>query len=172
MDFFNTNDSLAPMYLTYSGLIRHDEREELPYQMYMPVVDQTVAGKSIYDVLTRGREMIGTLLMERVMDHEKLPEPEEILPLGDADEMPTFINVELDRFKHLIAPKETVIRPMGALKQPQQVLSQVYDFQPVFITEDGIGRYAIVSMKDYDMFQNTIGMVLDKQDIADALDDI
>ena len=171
MDFFNTNDSLAPMYLTYSGLIRHDEREELPYQMYMPVVDQTVAGKSIYDVLTRGREMIGTLLMERVMDHEDLPEPEETLPEGDADEMATFINVELDRFKHLIAPKETLIRPMSALKHPKQLLSHVYDFQPVFITEEGIGRYVIVSMKDYDMFQNTIGMVLDKQDIVDALDD-
>ncbi|WP_203650378.1 hypothetical protein [Secundilactobacillus yichangensis] len=172
MDFFDTADSLAPMYLTYSGLIRHDEREEQPYQMYMPVVDQTVAGKSIYDVLTRGQEMIGTLLMERVMDHEELPEPEEILPLGDADEMATFINVELDRFKHLIAPKKTVIYPMSALKQPKQLLSQVYDFQPVFITEDGIGRYVVVSMKDYDMFQNTIGMMLDKQDIADALDDV
>ena len=157
MDFFNTADSLAPMYLTYSGLIHHDEREELPYQMYMPVIDQTIAGKSIYDVMTRGREMIGTLLMERVMDHENLPEPEETLPHGDADEMATFINVELDRFKHLIAPKETVIQPMSALKQSKQILSQVYDFQPVFITEDGIGRYVIVSMKDYDMFQ---GMAL------------
>ena len=171
MAFFDPIDSLAPMYLTYSGLIRHDEREEQPYQMYMPVVDQTVAGKSVYDVLTRGREMIGTLLMERIMDHEDLPEPEDTLPIGDADEMPTFINVELDRFKHLIAPKETVIRPMNALKQPKQVLSQVYDFQPVFITEDGIGRYVVISMKDYDMFQNTIGMVLDKQDIADAMED-
>ncbi|MCH5461672.1 hypothetical protein HC026_03410 [Lactobacillus sp. LC28-10] len=172
MDFFNTANSLAPQYLTYSGLIRHDEREELPYQMYIPVIDQNVAGTSIYDVLTRGREMIGTLLMERVMDHEDLPQSDETLPTGDADEMPTFINVELDRFKHLIAPKETVIAPMSALKAPKQLLSQVYDFQPVFITEDGIGRYVIVSMKDYDMFQNAIGMVLDKQDIADALDDI
>ncbi|GAX04017.1 hypothetical protein IWT140_01651 [Secundilactobacillus pentosiphilus] len=167
MDFFDTNDSLAPMYLTYSGLIRHDERGELPYQMYMPVIDQTIAGDSIYDVLTRGREMIGTLLMERVLDHEDLPEPEETLPVGEADEMPTFINVELDRFKHLIAPRKTVIKPMGALKQPKRLLSQVFDFQPVFITENGIGRYAVVSMQDYDMFQDAIGMVLDKREIEE-----
>jgi len=171
MDFFDTANSLAPMYLTYSGLIRHDEREELPYQMYIPVIDHTVAGQSVYDVVTRGREMIGALLMEKGMDGEDIPESEATLPQGDADEMPTFINVELDRFKHLIAPKESVIRPINALKQPKRILSQVYDFQPVFITEDGIGRYVVVTVRDYDMFQNAIGMMLDKQDIEDALEE-
>lgn len=170
MELLHRNDSMVPKYLTYGGLVRYDIAEEQPYQLYMPVIDQTVYGTSIYDVLERGRELLGVLLIEKVLDGENVPESDISLPTADSDEMPTFLNVEIDRFKHMIKPTETIICPISALRTPERFLSRVFDMQPVFITERGRGAYAVVTMRDFDMYQSAVSIILDKEDIKGALD--
>ncbi|MTV82694.1 hypothetical protein [Secundilactobacillus folii] len=161
-----------PEFLTYAGLIRHNGESEPQYQLYLPVFDITVRGTSIYEVIEQGRELLGVMLIEKVLDGDELPAQATMTPIAAIDEMPTFINVEISRYKHLIKPKETRIFPVQALRQPEAFLSQVFDLQPVFITEHGRGAYVIVSMRDFDMYQNAVGMVLDKSKMDDTMADL
>ena len=43
-----------------------------------------------------------------------------------------------------------VIQPVSDLRSYNEVLSNVHEGSPVFLTKNGHGRYAILDMKDYD----------------------
>ena len=48
------------------------------------------------------------------------------------------------------------IKPISDLEDYDQVLQDVTTFEPVFLTKDGRGRYAIIDMRDYERMQATL----------------
>lgn len=53
------------------------------------------------------------------------------------------------------------IQPVSALRDYNKLLHQVDDNNPVFLTKNGYGKYAIINIKDYDRYVN--GMKLLKE---------
>ncbi len=43
-----------------------------------------------------------------------------------------------------------VIQPVSDLRSYNEVLSNVHEGSPVFLTKNGHGRYVVLDMKDYD----------------------
>ena len=53
------------------------------------------------------------------------------------------------------------IKPVSDLRSYNEVLSDVHEGSPVFLTKNGRGRYAILDMKDFDRL-NAAGTLMSK----------
>lgn len=51
------------------------------------------------------------------------------------------------------------IKPISALRNYTEVLRDVAEGSPVFLTKNGRGRYAIVDMQDYERTQATLRLM-------------
>jgi prevent-host-death family protein len=51
------------------------------------------------------------------------------------------------------------IKPVSDLRNYNEVLREVSTGQPVFLTKNGRGRYAIIDLEDYDRSQATMALL-------------
>ncbi|WP_232510070.1 MULTISPECIES: type II toxin-antitoxin system prevent-host-death family antitoxin [Tetragenococcus] len=51
------------------------------------------------------------------------------------------------------------IRPISDLRNYSQVLQEVTNEQPVFLTENGKGKYAVIDITDYDKLKASLEIV-------------
>jgi len=51
------------------------------------------------------------------------------------------------------------IKPVSDLRNYNEVLRDVASKEPVFLTKNGRGRYALVDIKDYERMQATISLL-------------
>lgn len=52
-----------------------------------------------------------------------------------------------------------IIKPVSDLRNYNEVLREVTDEQPVFLTRNGRGSYAIISLDEYDRMQATFSLI-------------
>lgn len=137
----------VPNQLTYASLIRYDELEKMPYTAYIPAFDAEVTGDSLFEVIEQSREYIGRCLIERLLNLRAFPRVDKTLPKGQPDEVATFIDIELDRYRYLIADKRSSMEASEV--SADHLLAKVKDAQPVFLNENGRGKFAVVSLNDF-----------------------
>lgn len=51
------------------------------------------------------------------------------------------------------------IKPISDLRNYNQVLKEVTNNQPVFLTKNGRGKYAVIDIEDYDKFKASLEMI-------------
>lgn len=58
------------------------------------------------------------------------------------------------------------IKPVSALRDYNKLLKEVNQDNPVFLTKNGYGKYAIVDIEEYERFVNGMKILKDLQDAS------
>lgn len=58
------------------------------------------------------------------------------------------------------------IKPVSALRDYNKLLKEVDTDNPVFLTKNGYGKYAIIDIESYDRFVNGMKVLKDLQDAS------
>lgn len=151
--------------LTFAALVSYDPLAiEEPYRIYIPVIDYDERGATLHAAMAVARYALGMRLIEMAANNQYLPASETELPVGQPGEMATFIDVDLKKFRHYLAQKQTIIKSTNDLREPDRVFRQVADAQPVFVTEQGAGKYVILTLDDYDIYRNAVDALLGREE--------
>jgi len=64
------------------------------------------------------------------------------------------------------------IKPISDLRNYNQVLQEVTNEQPVFLTKNGRGKYAVIDIEDYDKLKASLEIIesLKKADTSGIID--
>lgn len=151
--------------LIYGITVTRDGRnEDLPYLVYVPTFDGYARGETIADALERARDFIGMAALENLISQRPLPESEYFVPQADPGQLALLVDVNLRTYRHLFESQEVIIRPVSELADPDELLSRVGSNQPVFLTEAGNGKYAVISLEDYNMYRDALEIVVRMED--------
>lgn len=155
--------------LIYGITVTQDDRNsEQPYLVYVPAFDGYARGENIADALERARDFIGMAALENMIGQRPLPESEYFVPQADPGQLALLVDVDLRTYRHLFESQEVIIRPVSDLTDPETLLKRVGGNQPVFLTESGTGKYAVVSLDDYNMYRDALEIVvrMDDEELA------